>query len=63
MKLLSLKKSETAVKDVNRVKKVIDSKKTLAIKYGASPDLIGNLYKMMIDFYVSQEMKVWKKGE
>ncbi len=55
------KRDETAVKDVNRVNKVIESKKELAVKYGASPHLIGNLYKMMIDFFVSEEIKVWKK--
>lgn len=54
------KKSETAVKDLNRVQKVINSKKELAIKYGASPELIGHLYTMMINFFVSEEMKEWK---
>ena len=54
------KKSEAAVKDDDRVKKVIDSKKELARKYGASPELVGNLYKMMIDFFVSEELKEWK---
>ncbi|NOZ83287.1 MAG: chorismate mutase [Epsilonproteobacteria bacterium] len=54
------KKDENAVKDPNRVAKVIASKKELALKYGASPKLIGNIYKMMIDFFIKEEMKEWK---
>ena len=53
------KKNETAVKDSNRVAKVIESKKELAIKYGASPELIGDIYKMMIDFFIKEELKEW----
>lgn len=56
------KKSEAAVKDISRVKKVLESKKELAVKYGASPELVGNLYEIMIDFFVSQEMKEWKSS-
>jgi isochorismate pyruvate lyase len=54
------KKDEKAVRDLDRVKKVIKSKRELAIKYGASPELIGNLYSMMIDYFVSEELKEWK---
>lgn len=55
------KKDETAVKDSSRVSKVIESKKKLAIKYGASPVLIGDIYKMMIDFFVKEELLEWNK--
>ncbi|BDU50419.1 chorismate mutase [Haliovirga abyssi] len=54
------KKDEKAVKDSNRVKKVLESKKELAKKYGASPDLIEKIYKMMIDFFINEEMQEWK---
>lgn len=54
------KKDENAVKDPKRVLEVINSKKELAIKYGAPPELTENIYKMMIDFFVSEEMKEWK---
>lgn len=62
-KAAEFKKSETAVRDPERVEKVISSKKTLAEKYGISPDLVGNIYAIMIDFFVSEEMKEWKKGK
>lgn len=51
------KKDEIAVKDSTRVTKVINSKKELALKYGASPELVGNIYKMMIDFFIQEELK------
>jgi len=54
------KKDQNAVKDSDRVAKVIVSIKELALKYGASPALIGNIYKMMIDFFIKEEMKEWK---
>jgi len=57
------KKDETAVKDSNRVAKVIKSKKELAIKHGVSPELIGDTYKMMIDFFIKEELKEWNKRQ
>jgi len=57
------KKNEAAVKDETRVQKVISSKKDLARKYGASPELIGNIYTMMIDFFVNEEMTEWKNNK
>ena len=54
------KKSEAAVRDPERVEKVITSRKAWAIEYGASPALIGNLFAMMIDFFIAEEMKVWE---
>lgn len=56
------KTSEASVKAVDRVKKVINSKKELAIKHGASPTLIEKIYTTMIDFFVSEEMKEWKSN-
>jgi len=54
------KNSESEVKDDDRVKNVIESKKALADKYGISPVLISNIYKIMIDFFINEEMKEWK---
>jgi len=54
------KKDEKAVKDSNRVQKVINSKRKLAEKHGASPELVEKIYKMMIDFYINEEMTEWK---
>ena len=55
------KKNETAVRDADRVTAVIESKKELAVKYGVSSELISNIYKMMIDFLIKEELKEWKK--
>ena len=57
------KKDETAVKDSIRVTKVINSKKELALKYGASPELIGDIYKMMIDFFIEEELNEWNRQQ
>ena len=54
------KKDEKAVTDSNSVQKVINSKKELAEMYGASSELIEKIYKMMIDFFINEEMKEWK---
>lgn len=59
-KAAEFKKSEESVKDPDRVSRVINSKKELARTYGASPELIGKLYQMMIEFFVSEEMSEWK---
>jgi isochorismate pyruvate lyase len=55
------KKSEDAVRDEERVKKVIESKKQLALEYNISPDLIGEIYRTMIEYFVNQELDMWKK--
>jgi len=54
------KKDEKAVSDSNRVQKVIGSKKELAEKCGAPPELIEKIYNIMIDFFINEEMKEWK---
>ena len=62
MEAAKFKKDEEAVKDAGRVEKVIQSKKELAEQYGASPELIEKIYRMMIDFFINEEMKKWKKN-
>jgi isochorismate pyruvate lyase len=60
-KAANFKKSENAVRDEERVKKVIESKKQLALEYNISPDLIGEIYKTMIEYFVNQELDEWIK--
>ena len=62
-KASKFKKDEIAVKDSNRVATVIESKKALALEYGASPELIEDIYKMMIDFFIKEELKEWNKQQ
>ena len=54
------KKTENQVKDEKRVKAVIEPKKSLAKEFGVSPDLISNIYDMMINYFINEEMKEWK---
>jgi len=54
------KKDKVAVRDKNRVATVINSKKKLAQKYGISPNLIGDIYEKMIDYFVNEEIKRWE---
>jgi len=55
------KKDETDVRDANRVSAVIASKKKLAIEYGLSPELIANIYELMITNFIEEELVEWKK--
>ena len=57
------KKDEVAVRDSNRVREVIESKKKLAIEHDLPPELIGNIYAMMIDSFIEEELKEWKAKE
>jgi isochorismate pyruvate lyase len=54
------KKDEASVYDQKRVATVIESKKQLANKYDVSPELIGKVFSTMIDFFVNEELEVWK---
>jgi len=67
LKASQFKKDLNAVRDSERVKAVIASKKKLAAHYGVSPKLIEILYTEMIDFFIKEEVEAWechrKKGE
>jgi isochorismate pyruvate lyase len=55
------KKTIDAVRDEQRVQAVIESKKQLALSYGISPQLIGDIYQTMIDYFVNEEIEKWKR--
>lgn len=57
------KKSEVAVRDESRVQVVLQSKRALAKKLGASPDLIERVYSTMITFFVDEELSAWKERQ
>lgn len=56
------KKDETAVRDTSRVERVITSKRELAVQQGVSPDMIEEIYRVMIDHFINDEMQEWKAG-
>ncbi|HPB05038.1 MAG: chorismate mutase [Bacteroidales bacterium] len=49
-----------SVKDDKRVARVIDSRRMLAEEHGISPELIEDIYRVMIKFFVGEEQKKWK---
>ncbi|PHR72282.1 MAG: hypothetical protein COA66_06080 [Arcobacter sp.] len=51
------KKSLQEIKNANRVKEVLESKKELAIKYGVSSTLIHDLYKIMLTHFLKEEQE------
>ena len=55
------KKDETAVRDIDRVREVVESKKKLATEYNLPPELIGKIYEMIIDSFIKEELKEWEK--
>ncbi len=54
------KKDKIAVRDEKRVEAVIESKKALAREYDISPELIGEIYQKMIDYFINEELKKWE---
>ncbi len=59
----TFKTDEVSVKDEERVKAVIDSKKKLALSYGISPELIGSIYQLMINHFIQEEMKAFNEQQ
>ena len=57
------KKDIKAVKDTNRVAKVIASKTELALRYDAPSELIEIIYTLMIDYFVNAELNEWKSNQ
>ncbi|WP_459213020.1 chorismate mutase [Aquimarina rhabdastrellae] len=57
-KAAEFKKDETAVRDQKRVKAVIESKKQLAKLYKLSPTLIENIYTVMIQHFINEEISL-----
>ena len=55
------KSSEKSVRDSDRVEKVLSSKRDLAKAKGVSPELIENIYRLMIEHFINEELKEWKR--
>lgn len=58
---VKFKNSQSSVRDDERVKQVLLSKRILAEENGISPDLIESIYRTMIDFFINEEMRQWKE--
>ena len=57
------KKSKTDVKVADRVEKIIKKVREKAKIYGCSPDVVELIYRDMINYFISEEMKTFEKNE
>lgn len=58
----AFKKSESAVRDNSRVEAVIKNARSKAENYGADPDLIEAVYRVMISKFIGSEMNEFKEA-
>ena len=57
------KKSKTDVKAADRVEKIIKKVREKAKIYGCSPDVVELIYRDMINYFISEEMKTFEKNK
>jgi len=57
------KKDSSDVKAPQRVEAVIKKVRTLAAEYGANPDMIEKIYRVMIEGFINMEMDEFKKSK
>lgn len=57
----AFKKSESAVRDNSRVETVVKNARKKAENYGADPDLIEAVYRVMISKFIGLEMTEFKE--
>ena len=55
------KKDENAVKAPERVSAMLEDRRKWAMKNGLEPGFIEGLFKGMVAYFTSQEMKTWQK--
>ena len=57
------KKDSNDVKAPQRVESVIQKVRILATDYGADPDMIEKIYRVMIDGFINMEMDEFEKNK
>jgi len=57
------KKDQATVRDPERVKRVMELRRQWASEQGLSADVIENIYADLINYFIAEEMKEWKKNE
>ncbi len=50
--------NEASVVSKNRRDAVIASRREMSKKYGLDPDVIEKIYRLLIDYFISEEMKL-----
>lgn len=55
------KKDETSVKAPERFKSMLEKRREWAIKEGLSPDAVEKMFRDLVNYFISEELKAWKK--
>lgn len=55
------KKSEENVRADDRVKKMIEKRREWAESEGLSPDIVENIYRTLVNYFISEELNEWRK--
>ena len=56
------KSSETSVKAPERFKAMLIQRREWAAEYGLSPDAIEKMYDDLVNHFIQEELKLWKKN-
>lgn len=55
------KKTTTDVKASDRVKSMLEKRRHWAIENDLSPDVIENMFKSLVEYFIDREMQEWNK--
>ena len=55
------KKDENSVKAPERFKSMLEKRREWAIQEGLSPDVIEKMFRDLVNHFISEELKTWKK--
>ena len=55
------KKNEENVRADDRVKKMIEKRREWAESEGLSPDIVENIYRTLVNYFISEELNEWRK--
>jgi isochorismate pyruvate lyase len=51
-------RTETSIISKQRLDLVITSRREMSLKYGLDPDVIESIYRLLINYFISEEMKM-----
>lgn len=55
------KNDENSVKAPERFKSMLEKRREWAIQEGLSPDAIEKMFRDLVNYFISEELKTWKK--
>lgn len=57
------KTSETSVRAPERFKAMLEQRRAWAGKAGLDPDVIANMYRDLVNYFIEEEMRKWQAEE